>query len=100
MLGLIIPDYVTQEPEFHLVTDERSMKVQSLNSLKDYLQVKLWFDIGCKTVVAHQPGDSSKNYSLQFVDWIAHCVWSRYEDGEDACFQILRPVMKVRQLFF
>lgn len=100
MLGLVIPDYVTQEKSFDLITDERSIKVKSLNSLKDYLQVKLWFDIGCATVVNHHPADSSQNYSLQFVDWVAHCVWSNYEDGNDTFFNILRPVIKTRPLFF
>lgn len=100
MLGLVIPDYVTQEKAFDLITDERSIKVKSLNSLKDYLQVKLWFDIGCATVVNHHPANSSQNYSLQFVDWVAHCVWSNYEDGNDTFFKILRPVIKTRPLFF
>ncbi len=100
MLGLVIPDCVTQEANFDLITDERSIKVKSLNSLKDYLQVKLWFEVGCQTVVNHRPMDSSQNYGLQFVDWIAHCVWSNYEDGNDAFVKILRPVVKIRPLFF
>ena len=100
MLGLVIPDYVTQEKAFDLITDERSIKVKSLNSLKDYLQVKLWFDIGFATVVNHHPANSSQNYSLQFVDWVAHCVWSNYEDGNDTFFKILHPVIKTRPLFF
>lgn len=29
MLGLVIPDYVSQEGNFTLVTDERSIKVKS-----------------------------------------------------------------------
>lgn len=100
MLGLVVPDYVSQEANFDLFTDERSIKVKSLNSLKDYLQVKLWFDVGCATVVNHQPTNSSTNYTLQFVDWIAHCVWAKYEDGNDIPFEILRPVLRVRHLFF
>lgn len=100
MLGLVVPDYVAQETNFDLVTDERSIRVKSLNSLRDYLQVKLWFEIGCPTTVNHIPSDSSKNYSLQFVDWVAHCVWSNYEDGDDSFLKILRPVVRIRPLFF
>jgi hypothetical protein len=77
MLGLVVFDYVTKEGNFDLITDERSIRVKSQNSLKDYLQVKLWFDIGCQTVVNHQPTDSSTNYTVQFADWIAHCVCLR-----------------------
>ncbi len=100
MLGLIIPDYVTKETRFTLVPDERSLKVKSQNSLKDYIQTKLWFDVGCGTTVIYQPGISSQDYTLQFVDWIAHCIWKGYEDGDKSFREVLGPVTNLRNLFF
>jgi Protein of unknown function (DUF3800) len=100
MLSLIIPDYVTKEDSFELVTDERSIKVQSANSLKDYLQIKLWFDFNCPTRVVHQPASSSQNYTLQFVDWVAHCAWKNYEDGDSTFCDQIKRVARVRHLFF
>ena len=35
MLGLVVFDYVTKERNFDLITDERSIRVKSQNSLKD-----------------------------------------------------------------
>ena len=100
MLGLVIPDYVSQEENFTLVTDRRSIKVKSQNSLKDYLEMKLWFEKDCPAQIEHFPTDSSTDYGLQFVDWIAHCVWTQYENGEDTFLKILRPVIKLRPLYF
>ena len=48
----------------------------------------------------NNPGVSQKNYNLQFVDWVAHCIWIRYEDNELQPFEILSPFIKVRQLYF
>ena len=100
MVGLVIPEYVRKEESFHLLPDARSIKVRSQNSLADYLQIKLWFEAKCRTVVNCFPTISSGNYNLQFADWIAHCIWINYEDGEDSFYNILRPVMRVRELFF
>lgn len=100
MTSLIVPDYVRSEKEIEFIPDERSVKVRSGNSLADYLQIKLWFDCGLKTKIINNPGVSRNNYNLQFVDWVAHCIWIKYEDGELQPFEILSPFIKVRQLYF
>ena len=41
MSGLVIPDYVCDYDEVEFMPDERSIKVESGNSLIDYLQLKL-----------------------------------------------------------
>jgi hypothetical protein len=100
MCRLVIPEYVKSELEFEFVPDKRSIKVKSGNSLSDYLQTVLWFDYSLTTKLINNPQESDKNYNLQFVDWMAHCVWSHFEDGETTVFDKLSPAIKVRQLFF
>jgi len=87
-------------PEFVFIPDKRSVKVESGNSLSDYLQTVLWFECGASTVIDNHPQESHNNYNLQFVDWISSCVWSHFEDGESNVYkEISRPV-NVRTLFF
>jgi hypothetical protein len=102
MLGLVIPDHVSQEQDIELMTDARSIKVKSQNSLRDYLQIKLWFDARCPTRVIHLPAVSAQDYTLQFIDWVAHCVWLSYEDGLKTFLNILggMPTLRTRELFF
>lgn len=100
MCGLVIPDYVKGELEFEFLPDKRSIKVQSGNSLSDYLQTVLWFEHSLTTKLINHPLESDKNYNLQFVDWIAHCVWSHFEKGETTIFSALQPAIKIRRLFF
>jgi hypothetical protein len=100
MCKLVIPDYVQSERQIEFIPDKRSIKVKSGNSLSDYLQTVLWFDFSAKTKLVNHPQESDRNYNLQFVDWMAHCVWSHFEDGEQDVFAKLRPSIKVRKLYF
>ena len=100
MCRLVIPEHVKSEMEFEFVPDKRSIKVKSGNSLSDYLQTVLWFDYSLTTKLINNPSESDKNYNLQFMDWIAHCVWSHFEDGETTVFNALQPAIHVRRLFF
>jgi Protein of unknown function (DUF3800) len=100
MCRCVIPDYVKGELEFEFLPDKRSIKVKSGDSLADYLQTVLWFDCGVATKIVNHPLESHMNYNLQFMDWIAHCVWAHFERGETVIFDKLSPNIKVRRLFF
>lgn len=100
MSGLIIPQYLDSETEVEFIPDARSIKVKSGNSLVDYLQIRLWFDCNSPTVIKNNPCESHRSYSLQFLDWIAHCVWKHHEDRTSEPFDILQPVITSRSLFF
>ena len=100
MCKLVICDHVTSEPEVEFIPDKRSIKVESGSSLSDYLQTVLWFECKAKTKLKNNPQESVRNYNLQFVDWIAHCVWAHFENGEKAVYSKLLPQIRVRQLFF
>jgi hypothetical protein len=100
MCKLVMIDYVRHVPEFIFVPDKRSIKVESGNSLADYLQTVLWFECGASTVIMNCPQESHKNYNLQFVDWVSSCVWSHFEDGESTVYREISRHVRVRQLFF
>ena len=100
MCRLVIPEHVQTETQIEFIPDKRSIKVQSGNSLSDYLQTVLWFEYLAKTKIVNCPQESDRNYNLQFVDWIAHCVWSHFEDGEQAIYAQLAPAIRVRKLYF
>lgn len=100
MCRLVVCDHVKNVPQFEFVPDKRSIKVESGNSLSDYLQTILWFECNSKTKLINNPQQSDKNYNLQFVDWVAHIAWSHFEDGETAAFAEMSKRIRIRQLFF
>lgn len=100
MCKLVIQDHAKRIPDFEFIPDKRSIKVESGNSLSDYLQTVLWFDFGLKTTLTNNPQESARNYNLQFVDWIANIVWKHFEDGETVVYNELQKKIRIRRLFF
>jgi len=55
MIGLVLLDRIRQKPVVTFIPDKRSIKVESGNSLVDYLQIKLWFDLNVSTIIHNNP---------------------------------------------
>ncbi len=58
MISLILPDRIRRYQRVSLIHDKRSIKVKSGNSLVDYLQIKIWFELNSKTQIDYQPLES------------------------------------------
>ena len=100
MVNFAILQEIRECPSVDFIPDPRTIKVASGNSLVDYLKTKLWFELNSATVIKHIPIESRKNLTLQFIDFIAHIVWSRYENNEYDSYRLLRPYITERHLFF
>ncbi len=100
MIGLILPKKIRRQSTVTFMPDKRSVKVESGNSLSDYLQMKLMFELNSDTVLENLPQESHKNLNLQFIDWIVHIIWQRHEDNNMKAFNILKDRLSLRNLFF
>ncbi len=100
MVNFAILQEIRECPSVDFIPDPRTIKVASGNSLVDYLKTKLWFELNSATVIKHIPIESKRNLTLQFIDFIAHVVWSRYENNEYDSYRLLRPYITERHLFF
>jgi hypothetical protein len=100
MSKLVFCDHVAGVDEIHFMPDKRSVKVKSGNCLSDYLQTAIWFEFGAKTRLINDPQESQRNYNIQFADWVSHCVWSHYEDGEEQIYLAICKRIRTRRLFF
>lgn len=94
MIRLSLLGVMRKHDEVHVVPDPRSIKVESGNSLPDYLQTLLWMHLQCKTVLRMQPIESHKSRNVQFADMLAGAVQTRYEDGNAAYYNLLLPTQK------
>jgi len=83
-----------------LVPDPRSIKVESGNSLHDYLQTELWFTEKAVTLLVSRPQDSSRSRGIQFADMISGIVQDRFENNDARAFRLLPATMKLSTLFF
>jgi len=100
MIRLSLVDPMAQANEVHFSPDPKSIKVQSGNSLHDYLQTTLWFEKQVATVLDTRPMDSKSHLNVQFADMLAGLVQTHFEDGNSDYFNVLNPVMTVKRLYF
>jgi hypothetical protein len=100
MIRLSLLDRMAKHDVVTMVPDPRSIKVGSGNSLHDYLQTELWFTKKATTKLVTHPVNSKDCLGIQFADFLAGLVQSRYEDNESSNFQILSPRICLSRLFF
>ncbi len=100
MIGLSLLPEMAQYQRVVFIPDPRSIKVQSGNSLHDYLQTKLWFDHGCPCALTTQACDSAQSTNVQFADMLSGVVQSHFEDGNSAPWLALRRHIAIKTLFF
>lgn len=100
MLKLMLVDEMAKHQQVCFMPDNRSVKVASGNSMHDYLQTTLWFDLGVPTRLETISTDSKKCMALQFADMLAGIVGSSFEIGGSPHFQALRGQIHLRKLYF
>jgi len=100
MTSLVLLDRIKDKPNIRFIPNERSIKVQSGNSLVDYLQTKLMFDLNSKTILENKPQESHKVLNLQLVHFIANFIWKKYEDNHSLEYDILKQKVHLSHLFF
>lgn len=99
MIQLSLLKKIATFDEVTLVPDPRSIKVASGNSLSDYLQMKLWFEMGVRTSLVTKPRDSKASLQIQFADMLSGLVQMRFEDRAYSPFQRLAWQVKLSTLF-
>ena len=100
MIQMALLKHVAQYDEVNLIRDNRTVKVASGNSLIDYLQTYMWFELKASTVLNDLPLDSKSTRKLIFIDWMNNIIWGRYEDENCNAYNILKPHLHERKLFF
>ena len=100
MIKLFLLDEMATYERVTLIPDPRTIKVASGNSLHDYLQTELWLEKKAATVLNTNPQDSIKCLGLQFADMLSGAIREHHEDGKSAPFNVLRPMIHSRVLFF
>ena len=100
MLKLALLDKIKGYQEVNLIRDNRTVKVRSGNSLIDYLQTALWFDMKSTCKLKDIPSDSKNVNNLILVDWICNIVWGTCEDTNRDPIKHLHRKLNLQGLFF
>lgn len=100
MIKLLLLDEMSKHDEIIFVPDPRSIKVESGNSLHDYLQTSLWFEKNVSTKLITQAQDSASNRNIQYADMLSGIVQGYYEDNKQVAWNILNGSLLSKKLYF
>ena len=100
MIKLSLIDEMAKYPQITFIPDPRSVKVESGNSLHDFLATTLWFDKNVSTILITTPQDSQMSKNIQFADMLSGIVQNHFEDNNTEAFSILGPHITIKRLFF
>jgi len=100
MINLILLDNIKDKSKISFIPDKRTIKVESGNSLVDYLQTQLWLVLNVQTTIQNYPQESHTCSNLQFTDWVSHIIGSRFENHKFEAFNILKDKIILKTLFF
>ncbi len=100
MIGLTLLTEMSNNDKVVFIPDPRSVKVESGNSMHDYLQTQLWFHNNTSTILETLPQDSDKNKNVQFADMLSGVVQGHYEDGNTGPWHVLASTINSKKLYF
>lgn len=85
----------------YIKLDNRSIKVQSINSFKDYIgiHINMELKLNCKLDVKYLESNSKEAYNIQAADFIANAIYSKYEYNNCYYYDLIKYKIKEEQLF-
>ncbi|RUL68683.1 DUF3800 domain-containing protein [Dyella choica] len=100
MVKLLLVNEMAKHNLVEFIPDPRSIKVDSGNSMHDYLSIWLGFELKVPTQLRTQKIESKYSKNLQFTDFLSGVVHSHFEFNKSAQFNVLAPHIKLTKLFF
>lgn len=100
MIACSLTDEMSKHKQVTFIPDPRSIKVDSGNSLHDYLGIKLAFEKQVDTQLRTLPADSASNKNVQFADMLSGIAQGHYEDGKSDPWNEIKGSVNFSTLFF
>lgn len=97
LLSFLLKDVLkanTDDVSIHL--DNRTQKVASANSLKDYIKIKAYAEWGFNKNLSIEYLDSKNSKVIQVADLIANCIRRKYHWKNDDLYKRLNIVKSIK----
>ena len=93
----IAKKYPTQD--IHMLFDERTTKVASMNSLSDYIRIKLYTMTGFYGNITVDQANSKSSLGLKAADVISNTIYQSIKSGKQHFLKIIESRIESRQHF-
>lgn len=100
LFGVLLKSFIRSYPEnIDLCIDNRTVKVTSLNSLKDYIMIEAFTKWDFRHDLNIHLEDSKSDNLLQAIDVVANAIWGKYNYGTDQLYNTLNGFYIRKQHF-
>lgn len=103
LLSIMLDNFksVFRNNKVHLILDNKSIKVKSINSFEDYIRIHVNYRLRLNSEISVQYMDSSskKAYNIQAVDYIANAVYGKYEYSYSTYYDLIKNKICCEELF-
>lgn len=82
--------------DVHILFDNHTTKVKSINSLEDYLKIKAWTEWNFQNNLVVQYIDSKNSKCVQIADLIANSIYRKYNRGNSDLYDMLEIKQSVK----
>lgn len=97
LLSFLVKDIIkANTDDIYLYLDNRTQKVASANSLKDYIQIKAYAEWGFTKNLSVQYLDSKESKAIQMADLVANCIRRKYHWGNGDLYSRLNIVKSIK----
>lgn len=96
---LLKPILKGADQNVHIILDNHSIKVRSLNSLKDYIKIEAYTKWGFKKDIKFEYQDSKNYKNLQAADVVANAIYAKYNYNKNHLYSLLSNKYKYRIRF-
>lgn len=103
-MKLLLERLITKKDEdstVHIIYDNHTTKVGSVNSMEEYLKVFFLFDKNFNIAFDFQSMDSDDKhaYPVQAADYVANALYGFYEHKDDAYFNCFSNIINKKIMF-
>lgn len=96
MMKILLDKIITSEDNgsrINIICDNKSTKIASGNSFKDYITLHFVYDkdFDIKLNIQSLDSNASDAYTIQAADYVANAIWSYYEYNNDLYYNELIP---------
>lgn len=92
---------IKKNESFFIGLDNRTIKVNSLNSFEDYINIHFNYEL-CRNNrigIKYVDSDSSEGYVIQAADYAANSIWAKFEYNYDLFYNIIDKNISTRVHF-
>ena len=93
--------YIFRNNKVNLLLDNKTIKVQSINSFEDYIKIPMNYKLRLNSEISVKYIDScsKKAYIVQIADYIANAVFSKYEYNYETYYELINDKIVYKELF-